>query len=66
MARLRVERLEGARRELQDSAGDVLVADVARRWHWYHLGRFAAAYAERFGESPRDTLQRSRARDRDR
>jgi len=60
MARLRAERLDGAHRELETSGGDLLVADVARRWQWAHLGRFAAAYAERFGEHPSDTVQRSR------
>lgn len=63
MARLRAERLDGARRELEASGGDLRVADVARRWQWAHLGRFAAAYAERFGEHPSDTVQRSRRDD---
>jgi len=63
MARLRAERLDGARRELETSGGDLLVADVARRWQWAHLGRFAAAYADRFGEHPSDTLHRSRRDD---
>jgi len=63
MTRLRAERLDGARRELEGAEDGLLVADVARRWRWAHLGRFAAAYAERFGEHPSDTLQRSRRRD---
>ncbi|WP_153001890.1 helix-turn-helix transcriptional regulator [Curtobacterium oceanosedimentum] len=63
MARLRAERLDGARRDLEGSGGELLVADVARRWQWAHLGRFAAAYAERFGEHPSDTVHRSRRDD---
>ncbi|QYI98158.1 helix-turn-helix domain-containing protein [Curtobacterium flaccumfaciens pv. flaccumfaciens] len=34
------------------------VADVARRWGFAHMGRFASVYANRFGEYPRDTLRR--------
>ena len=34
------------------------VGDVARRWGFAHLGRFSAAYAERFGEYPKQTLRR--------
>lgn len=35
----------------------VTVADVARRWGFGHLGRFSAAYTERFGQYPRKTLR---------
>jgi AraC-like DNA-binding protein len=34
------------------------VADVARRWGFAHMGRFASVYANRFGEYPRETLRR--------
>jgi AraC-like DNA-binding protein len=34
------------------------VADVARRWGFAHMGRFASVYAARFGEYPRETLRR--------
>ncbi|WIE76947.1 helix-turn-helix domain-containing protein [Curtobacterium sp. MCSS17_007] len=60
MARLRAERLEGARRDLEAPEADDTVAEVARRWQWSHLGRFAAAYADRFGEQPSGTLRRGR------
>lgn len=54
---LRDVRLDRVRQDLLSSApGDALVADVARRWGFGNLGRFAAAYTERFGEYPRHTL----------
>ncbi|MGH3960463.1 helix-turn-helix transcriptional regulator [Mycobacterium sp.] len=34
------------------------VADVARRWRFGHLGRFALAYRKVYGESPNVTLRR--------
>ncbi|WP_220036780.1 helix-turn-helix transcriptional regulator [Curtobacterium sp. MCBD17_021] len=36
----------------------VSVGQVATRWGFAHLGRFSAAYAERFGEYPKQTLRR--------
>lgn len=55
---LRGIRLDRVRDELrQGRPGDVTVAAVAVRWGFAHLGRFSAAYAQRFGEYPRDTLQ---------
>lgn len=38
--------------------GSVNVTDVATRWAFPHLGRFAVQYRERFGESPSATLRR--------
>ena len=35
----------------------VSVGDVATRWGFTHLGRFAGAYRERYGESPSQTLK---------
>lgn len=35
------------------------VADVALRWGFGHLGRFAASYAERYGRPPSATLRQS-------
>jgi AraC-like DNA-binding protein len=35
----------------------VSVAEVAARWGFSHLGRFAAAYRKRYGESPSHTLR---------
>ncbi|ARC58374.1 HTH-type transcriptional activator RhaS [Frondihabitans sp. 762G35] len=37
---------------------EATVTDVAARWGFAHLGRFAAAYAARFGERPAETLRR--------
>lgn len=49
--RRRASRLAGGR-----SDGGATVADIARRWGFAHHGRFAAAYAQRHGRSPRRTL----------
>ena len=58
-AMLRGVRLDRVRDELRRAApGELTVASVAMRWGFAHLGRFSAAYATRFGEYPRDTLQR--------
>jgi AraC-like DNA-binding protein len=57
---LREVRLERVREELLAGSPDQLtVAEVARRWAFAHLGRFSAAYVTRYGEYPRDTLQRA-------
>jgi AraC-like DNA-binding protein len=51
-------RLEGVRRELKIGGPHIRVRDVALRWGFFHLGRFAAAYKSRFGEAPSDTLSK--------
>jgi AraC-like DNA-binding protein len=58
MGFVRQVRLDAARDELLKADGGVLVADVARRWAFANLGRFAAQYRARFGENPVDTLRR--------
>lgn len=59
MALVRRVRLDQVRHELSEaSPGEVQIGDVARSWGFGNLGRFSAAYAERFGEYPRDTLRR--------
>ncbi len=59
LAYLRAVRLERVREELLGAAGDgATVAEIARRWGFAHLGRFAGLYAERFGEAPSATLRR--------
>lgn len=48
-----------ARNELIHGDPDVLtVSAVAVRWGFGHLGRFGAAYQERYGEPPSRTLRR--------
>jgi len=58
-AYLRSVRLERVRQELLvGDPASTSVADVARRWAFGHLGRFAASYTNRFGELPSVTLRR--------
>ncbi|TFL14962.1 AraC family transcriptional regulator [Pusillimonas caeni] len=64
MQLLRDMRLDRARRELSEAPADASVSDVALRWGCAHLGRFAAAYRQRFGEAPHETLAAGRARRR--
>ena len=56
---IKARRLERARAELADStAGSgATVTEIASRWQFNHLGRFAITYRERFGESPSETLR---------
>ena len=56
---LRRIRLDRARRSLlvADPAS-VSVADVAARWGFFHLGRFAEAYRALYQEPPSRTLAR--------
>ncbi|MCF6424129.1 MULTISPECIES: AraC family transcriptional regulator [Amycolatopsis] len=56
---LRFVRLDRARADLQ-RAGDAptTVTDVALRWGFTHVPRFAALYRDRFGELPSQTLRR--------
>jgi AraC-like DNA-binding protein len=61
MAHVKTVRLQRAHQDLLTaSVTGVSVTDVAMRWGFGNLGHFAVAYKERFGESPRDTLRRSR------
>lgn len=56
-AMLRGIRMDRVREELvAGSPGQLTIASVAVRWGFAHLGRFSAAYHQRFGEYPRDTL----------
>lgn len=58
-AYIRNRRLERVRAALADTApgSGVTVTDIASRWGFTHLGRFAVSYRERFGESPSATLR---------
>jgi AraC-like DNA-binding protein len=53
---LREARFEKARDGLRRAQPEEGVAEVARRWGFSHLGRFAVEYRKRFGESPSATL----------
>jgi AraC-like DNA-binding protein/tetratricopeptide (TPR) repeat protein len=50
-------RLARAREELVHGR-DTSVTEIAMRYGFAHLGRFAVAYRHRYGESPSDTLRR--------
>lgn len=54
---LRGVRLDRAHSELMTGAS---VTDVATRWGFFHLGRFAQYYRERFDTLPSDTARRAR------
>lgn len=55
---LRRLRLDGVHTELRRAdPWQVSVSEVAARWGFTHLGRFAGAYRNRFGEAPSDTLR---------
>jgi AraC-like DNA-binding protein len=59
MRYLRDFRLEQVHKELLAAEpGAVTVTEVAARWGFVHLGRFAAAYRQRFAERPSDTINR--------
>jgi AraC-like DNA-binding protein len=58
MAYLRVVRLQRAHRDLRSADADHrTVASIAHRWGFTHLGRFAAAHKEMFGETPLHVLR---------
>ena len=59
MAYLRSARLREVHRILEEAfPGSIRVQDVALRFGFLHLGRFAAAYRGCFGENPSATLAR--------
>ncbi|TWE29413.1 helix-turn-helix protein [Prauserella muralis] len=56
---LRAVRLQRAHDELKAAQADtVTVGEVAGRWGFMHLGRFATAYRHKFNETPSQTLHR--------
>lgn len=58
---LRMRRLNGVRRDLRDGdPGSLRVTEVAMRWGFWELGRFAREYRALFGERPSETLARRR------
>jgi len=60
MRMLRELRLHHAHEELLRAEPHSQITEVALRWGFYHLGRFAQEYREMFEESPRDTLASAR------
>ncbi|MFC6067196.1 AraC family transcriptional regulator [Streptomyces ochraceiscleroticus] len=58
MAYLRRLRLERAHRDLVAAGPGVSVTEVAGRWGFTHLGRFAAAYQARYGKLPSQAHRR--------
>jgi len=55
-------RLNAAREELLNGDGAAAVADIASRFGFTHLGRFATVYRSSFGETPSATRELVRAR----
>lgn len=58
MAMLRTLRLARAHEELAGCEGKGSVTEIAMKWGFTHLSRFAASYRERYGESPFETLKK--------
>jgi transcriptional regulator GlxA family with amidase domain len=54
-------RLTEVRQALLSNAGEGSVTEVAMRFGFRELGRFAVDYRARFGESPSETLRRAGA-----
>jgi transcriptional regulator GlxA family with amidase domain len=62
MAYLRHLRLEKVHEELATAApGMASITEVAARWGFVHLGRFAAAYRSEYAERPSDTMRAENA-----
>ncbi|MGZ0714390.1 AraC family transcriptional regulator [Pseudomonas palleroniana] len=57
MAYLRNLRLEQVHLELSSQSREASVTDIAFKWGFAHLGRFAQEYKKRFGETPSTTLR---------
>lgn len=55
-------RLNGALRDFLTCGIDATISDIAMKWGFRHMSRFAEYYRRTFGELPRDTLARSGAR----
>jgi AraC-like DNA-binding protein len=56
MRYVRNQRFHKVHRELRNADRGAHVTEIASRWGFAHLGRFAVEYRLRFGESPSQTL----------
>ena len=60
-AYIQARRLNHVRRDLSiEKNYGILVADIANRWGFWHMGQFASDYRHLFGELPSETLDKSR------
>jgi len=59
MRYLRDVRMERVRSDLLDPSQARSVTELATRWGFFQLGRFATEYRKRYGECPGDTLRRA-------
>jgi transcriptional regulator GlxA family with amidase domain len=58
-AYVRAVRLDRVHADLLCPAGTGSVSDVAMKWGFFHLGRFAQQYRDRFGVLPSQTVRRT-------
>lgn len=58
-AYVRAVRLDRVHEELLHHCGTASVTDIAMKWGFFHLGRFAQQYRERFGVLPSQTARRA-------
>lgn len=63
MSYVRSVRLRRVRDDLLDAAALVTVNQVAQRWGFLHMGRFAESYRREFGELPSVTRRRGHVAD---
>lgn len=57
MSILKQRRLDAARDELLNADASESVTNIAHRWGFAHVGRFALDYGQRYGEKPSETLR---------
>jgi transcriptional regulator GlxA family with amidase domain len=57
---LRTARYEKVREALRQADHEESITEIAGRWGFSHMGRFAVEYRKRFGEPPSQTLRRAR------
>lgn len=55
---LRYIRLNGAKQEIINTNGIILINDIAQNWGFWHMGMFSNYYKQLFGELPSQTVKR--------